>query len=124
MYLIEVEHTFRACRKAAAGKVEQSAPDLETIGVRLQVIADRVSGAAGKSIELSNLEQILRSAVSDFDGRWLADLDVFAARPVSLENLAQFLYNKLEIMLEHCGVRIDSVTLELPQKRQKVTFRK
>ena len=95
----------------------------ENITARLRVAQERAVDSEGKSVEFSLLEGILERAVQPLEGKRLAQMDIFSTQPPSLENLARFIHNKAEVLLETSGLRPYDLTLEVAEGR-RVTYRK
>ena len=120
MFLIEVRQSLGISRYARGSSSREWLGEYEQITVRLRAASDRISEPAGKTVEFTLLEQVLHKATADLEGKRLASLDLFGRKAPSLEQLAQFIFKKAEILLEHFAVRPQEVILELPQERQVI----
>ena len=118
MYELEVRSELRARRSMRPLTGEGT----ETFTIRLKVGAERSLGAGERVVEFAQLEQVLRRALDDLEGKRLPDLDVFSGGSVSLENLAQFLFRKVKILLDTSRVRPLSVAVEVAEGR-RVAYR-
>ena len=113
MFMIEVEERLQLCR--FKNPSNGNSPKLETFKVRLQIASNREIQPGGTLTDLSSLEKVLHRVISELDGQSLAELEIFNRKEPSLENLAQFLFKKTEILLERSGVF---------QERSAFNFRK
>ena len=120
MFLIEVRQSLGISRYARGSGSREWLGEYEQVVVRLRAACDRIAEPAGKVVEFTVLEQVLQKATADLEGRRLASLEIFGRKTPSLEQLAQFIFKKAEILLEHFTVRPQEVILELPQDRQVV----
>ncbi len=120
MFLIEVQQNLGFSRYPKESQARESLGEYERVVVRLRVASERVSEPEGKAIEFTVLEQVLQKATADLEGRRLGSLDLFGGQTPSLENLAQFIFRKAEILLGHLRARPYEVIVELPQQRQVI----
>ena len=120
MFLVEVRQSLGISRYARGSGSREWLGEYEQIVVRLRAACDRIAEPAGKGIEFRVLEQVLHKATADLEGRRLASLDIFGKKTPSLEQLAQFIFKKAEILLGHLAARPLEVILELPQERQVI----
>jgi len=120
VFLIEVQQSIGFSRYPKESDGRESLGEYERVVVRLRVVCDRVSEPEGKAAEFTVLEHVLQRATSNIDGRWLGSLDIFDKRTPSVENLARFIFKKVEILMEHLGARPQEVILELPRERQVI----
>jgi 6-pyruvoyl-tetrahydropterin synthase len=121
VFLIEVEREFRAVRaQVPPGGFEGKS---EVFRVRLTAQQDREMAPGNRGVEFGLLEQVLERVLGELEGKRLAELEVFDRKPPSLENLAQFIYRKAEILLERGGGKVDEVGVE-SSKGRRVRYRK
>lgn len=76
--------------------------------------------ATGMGVDFRMLEQMTRSAVADFEHRYLNELDAFAAHPPTAETIARVVADRLASQLEAhpSGARVAEVELwEMPLYR-------
>lgn len=107
MFLTEVEREFRAACSEARPDGSKAVP--EVFRIRLTARQDGGMAPGSREIEFDLLDQVLQRVLGELEGKRLADLEVFDRRPPSLENLAQFIYRKAEILLERGGGKVDEV---------------
>jgi 6-pyruvoyltetrahydropterin/6-carboxytetrahydropterin synthase len=89
------------------------------VRVTVRVAADRLD-ATGMGVDFRALEQMSRDAVSDFEHRYLNDLQVFAGRSPSAETVARVVGERVAARLEGhpSGGSVAQVELwEMPQYR-------
>ncbi len=121
VFLTEVEREFRAVRAQVPPGGFEGKP--EVFRVRLTAQQDREVAPGNRGIEFGLLEQVLERVLGELEGKRLAELEVFDRKPPSLENLAQFIYRKAEILLERGGGKVDEVGIE-PSEGRRVRYRK
>lgn len=122
LFFIEVRLPFRAFRRPDASYVADWDGIPERIEVTLKVACRQPSPGSGRTIEFSALERTLGKVIEELDGKRLHDMDIFARKNPSLENIAQFIANKVDTLLMTSGpVRVHEVILTVPTG-QKVTY--
>ena len=98
MYTVTVESTFTASHQltmADGGKEPLHSHDW---AVRVAVSADELD-ETGLAVDFNNLKAMIADVTGPFAGARLEQLDCFAGCNASAENVAQYIYDRIEPML-------------------------
>lgn len=123
-FLLSAEATFSAAHTLAGVEMcSRMHGHNWRVRVTVRVAADRVD-AQGMGVDFRVLERAARESVSDFEHRYLNELDAFQQRPPSAEAIARVVCERVGGRLagHGSGVTITQVELwEMPQ--YKVVYR-
>lgn len=73
------------------------------------VVRTNVLDENGFSVDIALMEELLGSTAAELDGRTLNDLEFFAERQVSVENLAMYLHQRLLAALKGRGYPVAGI---------------
>jgi len=108
LYTVIVETSFKASHQLtlANGSKEPLHEHEWKIAVR---VASKKLNKIGLVIDFHRLKCLLESAVSDIDGCQLENIEFFHKNNSSAENVAKYIYEKLEAMLPK-SVQLKDIT--------------
>ena len=98
MYTVTVESTFRASHQLTMGDGGKEPLHGHDWVVRVAVSADELD-EMGLAVDFNDLKAMIADVTGPFAGAKLEQLDCFAGCNASAENVAKYIYDRIEPML-------------------------
>jgi 6-pyruvoyltetrahydropterin/6-carboxytetrahydropterin synthase len=110
MFEISVEHTFAAGHALREYKGKCENVHGHNYKVRVTIAGDKLN-AAGLLMDFVDLRAEIKKFVERLDHRFLNDIPPFDELNPSAENLAKYIYDKIEPQTRNWGLRVHGVTV-------------
>ena len=110
MFEISVEHTFAAGHALREYKGKCENVHGHNYKVRVTIAGDKLN-AAGLLMDFVDLRAQIKKFIERLDHRFLNDIPPFDKLNPSAENLAKYIFDKVEPQVRNQGLRVHGVTV-------------
>ena len=109
MFTVSVETKFRAPHRLALPDGSKEPLHQHNWAVTADVSSEKLN-SIGLVMDFSQLKAMLDNIVAEFDNSPLDEIDYFRQNNSSAENVARYIYEKLESRLP-CGVKLENIRI-------------